>query len=142
MSKLLYGLASSITRVETCLITLLDVSRMIKSHNYEDSMALKESMQLYADENRKTDKNCNSPVRSKYLSQNYLDNYLFVEAICKNLLISKALTKITFCGLRLSLDSMCVLNDTILKNKVLKEVTFNFCLLDGTMLEAIMPSFC
>ncbi len=115
---------------------------MLKSTNYEDSMALKDSMQLYADENRKTDKNCNSPVRSKYLSQNYLDNYLFVEAICKNMLFSKSLIKITFCGLRLSLDSMCVMNETLMKNKFVKELTFNFCLLDAVMLEAIMPSLC
>ena len=89
---------------------------MMKSDQNEDSMALKESSQMFAESNRKTDKYCNSPVRSKFLSQNYLDNYLFVEAICKNILISKVLLKLTFCGLRLSLDSMSVLNETLVKN--------------------------
>lgn len=51
-------------------------------------MSLKEASNTYYNEHKKTDKLCNSPVRSKYLSQNYLDNYLMVEGICKNLKIS------------------------------------------------------
>ena len=88
------------------------------------------------------DKFCNSPVRSKYLSLNYMENYLFVEGICKNLKISPALTKVAFCGLRLSVDSMSVLSETIRKNHYLKELSFNFCLLDTTLLEALMPGLC
>ena len=88
------------------------------------------------------DRLCNSPVRSKYLSLNYLDNYLFVEGICKNLKISTSLMSVAFCGLRLSLDSIRVLNETILKNKVLKELTFNYCILDLSLIEAMMPSLC
>lgn len=66
----------------------LDVTRLLNSDLVEDSMLLKEAVVNFSEDNRKTDKFCNSPVRSKYLSQNYLDNYLFVEGSCKNLAIS------------------------------------------------------
>lgn len=114
----------------------------MQSESVEDSIALREASQKYYDDHKKTDKFCNSPVRSKFLSQNYLDNYLFVEAICKNLQFTQVLAKIVFCGLRLSLDSMQILNETLLKNRVVKELHFNFCLLDAHLLEAIMPCLC
>ena len=115
---------------------------MVNSELYEDSMTLKEASNQFAIDNKRMDRLCNSPVRSKYLSQNYLDNYLFVEGICKNLNISRSLTQIAFCGLRLSLDSMKVLNETIIKSKFLKELTLNFCLLDNQLLEPLMPGLC
>jgi hypothetical protein len=120
----------------------IDVVRMSASDNPEDLIALKEASNSYVAEYRKTDKLCNSPIRSKYLSQNCLDNYLFVEGICKNMRITQILTKIAFCGLRLSVDSMNVLNETLIKNKVLKELTFNYCLLDLSLIEALMPCLC
>jgi hypothetical protein len=49
---------------------------------------LKEASETYADEFRKKDKLCNSPIRSKFLSQNNLENYMIVEGICKNMQIS------------------------------------------------------
>jgi hypothetical protein len=67
---------------------------------------------------------------------------MFIEGICKNLNISYGLQKLAFCGIRLSVDSMKLLNETIIKNKVLKELIINYCLLDITMLEAIMPALC
>lgn len=51
-------------------------------------MTLKQASENYADEFRRRDKLLNSPVRSKFLSQNYLENYLLVEGICKNLKIT------------------------------------------------------
>lgn len=114
----------------------------MQSELAEDATALKEAAQRYYDEHKKTDKFCNSPVRSKFLSQNYLDNYLLVEALCKNLKFSLALTRIVFCGLRLSLDAMQVLNEALLKNRVVKDLALNFCLLDAPLLEALMPCFC
>jgi hypothetical protein len=105
-------------------------------------MTLKEASNQFTMENRRMDRLCNSPVRSKYLSLNYMDNYLFVEGICKNLTITRKLRSVAFCGLRLSADSMKILNETIMKNNVLKELTFNFCLIDNGLLEVIMPSFC
>ena len=105
-------------------------------------MTLKESSDNFVAECKRIDRLLNSPVRSKYLSQNYLENYLFVEGICKNLWITQYLTKVTFCGIRLSLESMSILSETLIKNRVLKDLTFNFCLLDCAMLEALMPALC
>ena len=65
-----------------------------------------------------------------------------VEAICKNMKISNNLTEIAFCGLRLSVDSMSVISETIMRNKCLKELTFNFCLIDSAQLESLMPGLC
>ena len=105
-------------------------------------MILKEASNNFGEQFRKTDKLCNSPTRSKYLSQNNLDNYLIIEGISKNLNITATLQKLAFCGVRLSLDSMKVLNEAILYNKVLKELVFNYCLLDLSQIEAIMPALC
>ena len=105
-------------------------------------MTLKEASNQFALDNKRMDRLCNSPVRSKYLSLNYLDNYLFVEGICKNLKITTQLKSIAFCGLRLSLDSIRILNETILKNKILKELTLNYCILDLSSIEAMMPALC
>eukprot|EP00347_Sterkiella_histriomuscorum_P018447 403345477 len=126
----------------SCFFNYNDVVKMQLSDFYDDSLSLKEASNVFAAENRKIDKLCNSPVRSKYLSQNYLDNYLMVEGICKNIKISSQLTSVAFCGLRLSLDSMHVISESLIKNKYLKDLTFNFCLLDNSMLEAIMPALC
>ena len=139
---MLFGHVSSITMVNFSILRLIDVIRMQNSELYEDSMILKEASNQFAIENWRMDKQCNSPVRSKYLSQNYLDNYLFVEGICKNLRITNSLRKVAFCGLRLSVDSMRVLNNSVMKNKVLKELCFNYCLLDLSVIEAIMPGLC
>ncbi|CDW75504.1 UNKNOWN [Stylonychia lemnae] len=126
----------------SCFFNYNEVIRLSQSEVFDESQALKDASNQYSTENRRIDKLCNSPVRSKYLSQNYLDNYLFVEGICKNLKFSQKLSKIAFCGLRLSIDSMRILSESIIKNKVLKEVVFNFCLLDIPMIEAIMPALC
>ena len=67
---------------------------------------------------------------------------MFIEGICKNLNISYGLQKLSFCGIRLSMDSMKLLNETIIKNKILKELVINYCLLDIGMLESIMPALC
>jgi hypothetical protein len=69
-----------------------DVVKLVNSDMYEDSMTLKEASNQFSIDNKRMDRLCNSPVRSKYLSQNYFDNYLFVEGICKNLNISQSLT--------------------------------------------------
>jgi hypothetical protein len=60
----------------------------MSSELYDDSITLKEAANSYTSECMRKDKLCNSPVRSKYLSQNYLENYLFIEGICKNLRIT------------------------------------------------------
>ena len=93
-------------------------------------MTLKEASNTFAEEFRKRDNLCNSPLRSKFLSQNVLDNYLFVEGICKNLRITNTLHSLSFCGMRLSYDSLKILNEALLNNKTLKEFTLNYCLLD------------
>ena len=83
---------------------------MSTSDIMEDDMVLKEASNQFVKEFKKTDKYYNSPVRSKYLSQNFLENYLFVEGICKNLFISNDLRSVVFCGIKLSPDSMKLLN--------------------------------
>lgn len=142
---LLFGHAFSITKVNF-IIKLnfhgLDVLKMRQSDLYEDSMTLKEASDNFVNECKRIDKGLNSPVRSKYLSQNYLENYLMVEGICRNLQISHALTQVSFCGLRLSLESMLALNETLLTNKLLKTLAFNYCLLDASHIEALMPALC
>jgi len=115
---------------------------MLASELMEDSMVLKEASNNFAEQFKKSDKLCNSPVRSKFLSQNYLENYLFVEGICKNLRITMHLRKIAFCGIRLSLDSMRIISESVLTNKVIKDLSFNYCLLDLSLIEALMPCFC
>ena len=65
-----------------------DVKKLFVSEIEEDSYVLKEASNNYAEEFRKKDKLCNSPVRSKFLSQNYIENYLVIEGICKNMNIS------------------------------------------------------
>lgn len=51
-------------------------------------MILKEASNTFVAQYKKTDRLFNSPVRSKFLSQNYLDNYVLIESICKNLNIT------------------------------------------------------
>ena len=114
----------------------------MKSELMEDALTLKDASTSFAVEFRKRDKLCNSPVRSKFLSQNYLDNYIMVEGICKNLAISDRLRHVAFCGIRMSVDSMRVLNETLIVNNLLKKITFNYCLLDLSLIEAIMPGLC
>ena len=57
----------------------------------EDSMTLKQASETYAEEFKRRDKLMNSPVRSKFLSQNYLDNFLMMEGVCKNLKVTDSL---------------------------------------------------
>jgi hypothetical protein len=120
----------------------LDVLRMQNSETIEDSHVLKEASDSFIVAYRKTDKYCNSPIRSKYLSQNYLDNYLLVEGVCKNMIVNANLTTLIFCGIRLSMESMNILSETFTKSRTLKEFTLNFCLLDISLLEALMPGLC
>lgn len=70
---------------------MIDVERLMKSELMEDAFTLKDASSSFALEFRKRDKLCNSPVRSKFLSQNYLDNYLIIEGICKNMRVSEKL---------------------------------------------------
>jgi hypothetical protein len=120
----------------------IDVFRMQNSEIAEDSMILKEASESFILAYRKTDKNCNSPIRSKYLSQNYLDNYLLVEGICKNMRVNPNLTSLVLCGIRLSMESMNILSETFIKSRTIKEFTLNFCLLDISLIEALMPGLC
>ena len=120
----------------------IDVERLLQSDVMEDAFTLKDASISFAAEFRKRDKLCNSPVRSKFLSQNYLDNYIMIEGVCKNMRITDKLKHIAFCGIRLSVDSMRVLSESFLTNTVLKKITFNYCLLDLSLIEAIMPGLC
>lgn len=83
-----------------------------------------------------------SPLKSKYLSQNYYENYVLIEAISKNLKCTKTLKKLVFCNIRFSVESMQILNQALLKNKSLNEFTMNYCALDPMLIEAVLPSLC
>jgi len=37
---------------------------------------------------------------------------------------------------------MKILSETIIKHKFIKELVFNFCLLDIPLIEALMPALC
>jgi hypothetical protein len=115
---------------------------MHNSESIEDSLILKEASESFIVAYRKTDKYCNSPIRSKYLSQNYLDNYLLIEGICKNMRLNPNLSSLVLCGIRLSMESMNILSETLIKCRSIKEFTMNFCLLDISLVEALMPGLC
>mmetsp|Transcript_289 Transcript_289/g.314 ORF Transcript_289/g.314 Transcript_289/m.314 type:complete len:355 (+) Transcript_289:281-1345(+) len=126
----------------SCFFNYKEMQKKMSSELMEDSMVLKQAANTFVEQFTRQDKSFNSPIRSKYLSQNYLENYLFIEATCKNMRVTQTLRSITFCGIRLSMDSMKILNESLLPNKLVRSVSFNFCLLDLPLLEAIMPAFC
>lgn len=45
---------------------------------------------------------------------------MIIEAICKNATLTKSLSQIAFCGIRLSVESMNILNTALIKNKTIK----------------------
>lgn len=70
------------------------------------------------------------------------DNFMLIEGIALHLKITNSLKSLTFCGVRLAKDALKLISHEITDNKIIKELGFNYCFLDSSYLEDLMPGLC